>query len=69
MRLPINENDLTFRPKERRTQAKTLQLIRDAGFDTVDFGLFTLGKHPDEGEGSVVLKKHSRNMLRYKMGS
>ena len=49
MRLSINENYLTFRPEERRTQTEALKLIRDAGFDTVDFGLFTLGRHPDEG--------------------
>jgi len=48
MRISINENYLTYRPKERRTQAEALKLIRDVGFDTVDFGLFTLGKHPDE---------------------
>lgn len=48
MRLSINENYLTFRPGARRTQSEALKLIRNAGFDTVDFGLFTLGKHPDE---------------------
>ena len=48
MRISINENYLTFRPRERRTQEQALRLIRDAGFDTVDFGLLTLGKHPDE---------------------
>ena len=48
MRISINENYLTYRPEERRTQADAIRLIREAGFDTIDFGLFSLGKHPDE---------------------
>ncbi|MBE6580406.1 MAG: sugar phosphate isomerase/epimerase [Ruminococcaceae bacterium] len=50
MRLSINENYITYHPQERRKHADTLKLIKECGFDTIDFGLFQLDRHYDEGD-------------------
>ncbi|MBE6591276.1 MAG: sugar phosphate isomerase/epimerase [Ruminococcaceae bacterium] len=50
MRLSVNESYFRQSPIKKRTQLDTLKLIKDGGFDTVDFGLFNLKKHSDEGD-------------------
>ena len=50
MRISINENYVRCRPNIKRDQLESLKLIRDGGFDTIDFGLFNIKKRSDEGD-------------------
>lgn len=50
MRISVNEDYFKCRPIERRNQLQSLKLVRDGGFDTVDFGMFYMKKARDEGD-------------------
>ena len=60
MRVSINEDYFRCRPGKRRTQLESLKLVREAGYDTVDFGMFSMKKAKDEGDDHLSWIKGRR---------
>lgn len=62
MRISINESYFKLRPEgTNRTQLEALRLVRDGGFDTVDFSMMTMKRRSDEGDDHALWIRQRRD--------